>query len=133
MSNTKKIVRLISIDDNAIDQMLIQRLVERSGLVNNFLSFLSAESALKYLESKDSPKVDIVLLDINMPLMDGFEFLEAAVYKLGDKFSKCLVVMLTTSLNAKDLERAENTGIVKEYINKPLTLNHLKELIDSYI
>jgi len=133
LTEKKKIGCLVSIDDNQIDQMLVKRIIERSGLVDEFVSFLSAERALEYFESEDSSPVDIVLLDINMPVMDGFEFLESAVSRVGEQFSQCVVIMLTTSLNPRDIERAKNTGVVKEYVHKPLTIDHLKKLIDSYI
>lgn len=116
------------IDDNQVDQLLSERLINRSGLVQNFLSFLSAEEALEYIRSSEQPAADAILLDINMPRMDGFEFLEAATQELGDRFARIVVMMLTTSLDPKDREKARAYAVVKDYINKPLMMEYVEKI-----
>jgi len=78
----EKIGTLMMIDDNQIDQMLYKRIIERSGLVEKLQSFSMADEALEYLKSEPENWPDVVLLDINMPKMDGFEFLEAALHEI---------------------------------------------------
>lgn len=119
---------LLLIDDNELDQMLYKRIIERSGLVDQTLSFYYAEEALAFLERDRDFRVDVILLDINMPRMDGFEFLQAATERLGENFAKAVVVMLTTSLDPKDVERANSFSAVKDFLNKPLTAEHLKQI-----
>lgn len=109
------------IDDEEIDQMLYKHILNRSGIVQNVISFLSAEEALEYLIRNKDDKIDAIFLDINMPCMTGFQFLEAATEELGTKFVAMVVVMLTTSLNPKDRAKADDFEVVKDYINKPLT------------
>lgn len=116
------------IDDNAVDQELYGRLIKRSGLVATVLSFLSAEDALAHLVARADPAPDAILLDINMPRMDGFDFLEAAVASLGDQFAAVVIMMLTTSLDPRDVERAKRYSVVKDYCDKPLTMAHLERL-----
>jgi len=128
MSGPQKIRRLMMIDDDSIDHKLCRRLVERSGLVEDFVGFLSAEKALAYLRDETQPTVDVILLDINMPRMGGFDFLEAATAQLGEGFAKIVVVMLTTSLDPKDEERAKSFSIVKEFCHKPLLVQHLEKI-----
>ena len=129
MTKTKPLIgTLMIIDDNEVDQKLCRRLVKRSGLVENVLGFLSAEDALGYLRSQTLPAADAILLDINMPKMDGFEFLDTATRELGERFARVVIMMLTTSLNPYDQERARQCPVVKDYCNKPLLLEYLERL-----
>ena len=123
----KVIGTLMMIDDNAIDQMLYKRIVKRSGVAEKVISFNLAEDALAHLQANLDNLPDMILLDINMPRMDGFEFLEAANHTFGAQFS-VVVVMLTTSLDPRDMERARSFDAVKRYIDKPLTVEQLNDL-----
>lgn len=116
------------IDDEDVDQRLYRRVIQRSGLVEELLIFSYADEALQHLEANRDLKVDVIFLDINMPRMNGFEFLEAAARELGDGFAKVVVAMLTTSLSPVDQERAQQFDVVKSYIHKPLTTDHIAEV-----
>lgn len=128
MTNEAPIGTVMLIDDEKADQMMYRRVLKRSGLAANYVSFQYAEEALEYLKKDDREDIDLIFLDINMPRMNGFEFLEVAVRDLGPDFAKVVVVMLTTSLDPQEREKAENTGIVREFINKPLTKEKLEYL-----
>lgn len=130
MSDTPKIKTLMCIDDEHFDQMLYKRVVDRSGLVSNFITFTLAEDALAYLRKKDREEVDVILLDINMPGMDGFEFLERGSEEFGAAFANHVIVMLTTSLNPRDEERAKGFDIVKGMVNKPLVAQNLQQIVE---
>lgn len=121
---------LVLVDDNQIDHMIYRRIAERSKLVRDIRSFYYAEEALDFLRQPDRPEVDVVLLDINMPRMNGFDFLQSATEELGESFAKLVVVMLTTSLDAADQTRAAGYQAVKGYFNKPLTVEHIQELVE---
>ncbi len=124
------IQRLALIDDAEFDQMLYRRLIERSGLVGETLTFLSAEDAIAYFERPDTEPVDAILLDINMPGMSGFDFLDYATGASGATFTHVVIVMLTTSLNPSDLDRAHSYDLVRDYIYKPLEEQHLHQIAD---
>ena len=117
------------IDDNKVDQMMYQRVIDRSGLVGKTIPFFLAVDALEFLSRKETQMPDLILLDINMPRMDGFEFLEAVSAKFGTDFAP-VVIMLTTSLDPNDEARAAQFDVVKSYLSKPLTEAHLQDLID---
>lgn len=122
------IENLMIVDDNEIDQKLYARLAARSGLVGRLHSFTMAPDAIDFLAQPDRPVIDIILLDINMPRMNGFEFLDAATQRFGHDFVRAAVIMLTTSMSDSDRKRAEAYDVVRDYIQKPLVMSHLEEI-----
>ena len=120
-----RIDTVMLIDDERIDRMMYRRVIDRSGLVGQLVTFSYADEALEYLRSRDRPRIDVIFLDINMPRMTGFEFLEAATREFGAAFADLVVVMLTTSLDPRDVARARTIASVRDFVNKPLTQQHL--------
>lgn len=129
MTTQSKLGRVMMIDDEEIDQLMYARILKRSGLADEVIAFTSAEKALDFLLQKDFPGVDLILLDINMPRMSGFDFLEAVRQRIGMAFDIPIVMMLTTSLNPEDKRRASGYEIVKAYVNKPLTPDDLEKAL----
>lgn len=125
MNTAGSLGRVMLIDDERVDQMMYKRILDRSGMARDIIGFTYAEDALAYLADPAQPSVDMIFLDINMPRMTGFEFLEAAGNTLGAGFQTSVVIMLTTSLNRADRERAAKFPLVKAYLNKPLEPEHL--------
>ncbi len=119
---------MLLIDDDSVDQLLYGRVVNQSELVDNVYSFFYAEEALEFMRENRGEGIDVILLDINMPRMSGFDFLEAASTEFGDMFAHIVVVMLTTSLDPSDVERAKSFQVVKAFMNKPLTGEDLQNI-----
>ena len=120
------------IDDNQIDLMMYKRLLARSGSFDNVLGFNQAHAALGYFAANPDDPVDVILLDINMPRMSGFEFLAAAQKQLATHIVDMVLMMLTTSLNLEDIEQARHFDSVKAYITKPLSpriIEHVVKLV----
>ncbi|WP_323770862.1 response regulator [Antarctobacter sp.] len=117
---------LMIIDDNSVDQKLYARIVKKSALVENLHCFLMATDAIDFFAKPERPSIDIILLDINMPRMNGFEFLDEAVARFGPGFVKAAVIMLTTSISDQDRKRASKYEVVRDYIQKPLEVQHLQ-------
>lgn len=111
---------VVLIDDEEIDQMLYKRCLRRAGLTNRVTGFLSAERALDYLARIGQQNVDLILLDVNLPGMSGFDFLDALSPRLGANFNVPIVMMLTVALNPHDQDRAAQHSRVKAFIDKPL-------------
>lgn len=118
---------LASVDDNADDQFLYKRLVKRERLANTFLTFASGPEALDYLSEHGPDSIDAIMLDLNMPRMNGFEFIEAATEAHGEKLSP-IFVMLTSSLNPEDEAKARSMDQIKKFYKKPLTVEVLHEM-----
>ncbi len=123
------------VDDNPDDNFFHEREIKKDHLEATVVVKNSGTEALEYLKSKkDIERLppDLIFLDINMPGMNGWEFLEE--YSLLDnKFqSDVLIIMLTTSDNPDDEERTRTWSNVSDYITKPLTKEKMKVIVDKY-
>lgn len=135
MNENKKVNAVMLIDDNEIDNLINQKMIESINMTDNIFVHSGAKSALEYLKNIEKIKVgsesflpEFIFLDIDMPLMDGFQFVDEFV-KLSD-FTKnyCKVVLLTSSLDPKDITKSKKNSFIVRYLNKPLTQESLKKL-----
>jgi response regulator RpfG family c-di-GMP phosphodiesterase len=121
------------VDDNDTDNFISKRIIEITKFSSNVIVKNSGKSALDYLvDNKESPESipDIIFLDINMPIVDGFVFL----YEY-EKFSnsikdKCRVIILSSSDNKRDIDKIINNDFVIKFVTKPLTEKTLEEIKD---
>lgn len=121
--------QVIMIDDNE-DDLLFSRIVfERSGSDLNLVQFTSAVEALAYFQSGALSQPALVLLDINMPGMGGFEFLEAYQGLPSHLRTSTVIVMLTSSIDDRDRVRALSFPPVKGFVSKPLERNGVADLL----
>lgn len=121
MNQPDKLETLVIIDDDDIFLMLCQRTLKRADVFKNIVTFNYASDALTFLENNKNEKIELIFLDINMPRMNGFEFLAAADESLGDQFRTNIVIMLTTSINPNDIAKSKQFCNVKGYMSKPLS------------
>ena len=133
---SEKYHAVMLIDDNEIDNLINQKMIEASNITGNIFTHTGARSAIEFLKNIEKLEgisanalPDIIFLDIDMPLMDGFQFLDE-FEKLSDETKeKCNIVMLTSSINPQDLNKSKKYKSVKKYINKPLSQENLENLI----
>lgn len=123
----RKYRTVMLIDDNEIDNLINQKMIEAAAITENIYTHTGAKSAIEFLRNMEKLEIasevlpDVIFLDIDMPLMDGFQFLDE-FEKLSSKTKKsCKIVMLTSSINPQDFDRSKKYTNVKLYLNKPLS------------
>src|SRR4051812_47898983 len=105
-----KFKSILLIDDNAADNRYNQIILEEMNIAENIVVAENGLEALDILKKEDNDQPDLILLDINMPKMNGWEFLDA--YKKLNLKENDIVVVLTTSMNPEDKKKAEQiTGV----------------------
>ncbi len=125
-----KYQNVLLIDDNEIDNFINERIISTSYFAKNIIVKKSAQDALNYMKEirneKDLP--EIIFLDLNMPVMDGFGFLQEFA-KMEDKIKNhCKVVVLSSSISPEDIDRASTNPYVFKYLNKPLSDKYLEAI-----
>jgi len=130
MPNDFKKVMLI--DDNEIDLKINSKIISLAKLFEDIIICQSGEQGLDYLSKHidQAEKLpDLILLDIQMPEMDGFEFLDHYKRLPKDFTSRCPVAMLSSTLDFGDIKRAEANAFVVKLLKKPLLPNELAALM----
>lgn len=128
----KKIKSIMLVDDNDVDRFITQKVIESLNFVEQILPFSTAREALNYLKLIEDMDVyqgvfppQIILLDINMPVMDGFAFLDEFDELKTAKQKSILIFMLSSSINHDEIKKANNNKYVSGLISKPLTTAEL--------
>jgi CheY-like chemotaxis protein len=120
-----KVNSILLIDDDSINNFINERLIRKLNVANEIKVALNGEDGLEYIKKNCSSKdgkacPELILLDINMPVMNGFDFIRAFENIEIKNKPKVKIIILTTSRNQKDVEILKSLGNF-EFINKPLT------------
>lgn len=125
--------RFIVIDDSKLDCFIAEKIIKNTGKCESVMSFLQAEDALEFIKTDESPQQypTILLVDIQMPVMSGFQFVEA-FEKLSLSITKRYkIYIISSSINDHDLNKVHNYHSIQQFLNKPLTSNNLSLLLSS--
>lgn len=117
---------LLIVDDDIMIQKLHSMLVKRNEFAEEFYQFGNGQLALDFLKKYDKNQCFIVFLDINMPIMNGWEFMDAINQELLGR--PIFVAIVSSSVDSSDIEKAKNYPQVLAYIDKPLNNNALQLL-----
>lgn len=132
MSSSFNTVMLV--DDNDTDNFISQKIIELTGFSKKIIVKNSGKSALEYLQTNEAQPdnlPELIFLDINMPIVDGFVFL-FEFERFSDVLkNKCKIAILSSSDNKRDIERIVDNQYVIKYITKPLTEEALEEFKNS--
>lgn len=131
----EKINRIMLVDDDEIHSNLCYELILRAGIANHVSIFNDAEEALDHLRSRvgnADELPDVIFLDINMPFMDGWDFLDAYEEFRTQMKKEIMLILLTSSVYKNDIEKAKQYKAVSEYIKTPISIDKLVETRNEY-
>jgi len=127
----KKMTRILLIDDDTITNYINERLITKLGICKEVIVAHNGFEGLAWLRNiinQNNILPDLILLDINMPVMNGIEFLDA-FKKFNFKAKRAVkILLLTTSANSQDMEKVKALGI-NGIVNKPLTEEKIRECL----
>lgn len=133
-----KLSCILLIDDDLATNFINQKIIQKTNLLEHVQIVFNGAEAIDYLsnsgkfEGSNNPKPQLILLDINMPVMDGWEFLDA-YKKLDTQIKKdIIIVMLSSSFNPADKLKAEAIAEVAEFKQKPMSKGSLFDIIRTY-
>lgn len=122
---------VLLVDDDKICNFITETTLNKLGVAKEVHSALNGQEALDLLNSYflgDVAVPDIIFLDLNMPIMDGFQFIDAFKKLDFPKKDNILIVVLTSSINPNDVQRAKSLGI-NNYMTKPISEEKILELL----
>ncbi|KAA1243996.1 response regulator [Aquimarina sp. RZ0] len=123
------------IDDDKATNFFNKYLLMKHDAFKNVTVVQGVKDALEYLQSLDNQlnlKPELIFLDINMPCMNGWDFLEEFAKLKEEIIDNIKVVMLSTSNDPNDLKKASNNKYVNDFINKPLTYSIIDKIIQEH-
>ncbi|MFC3415332.1 response regulator [Algoriphagus hitonicola] len=118
------------VDDDPINNLINKRLLKKMKYSENIYEFLEAEKALENIASLPPTQSIMVFLDINMPVMNGWEFLNEYLIQFENRKDK--IVILSSSIDFQDRQRAMGYDIVSGFLEKPLTLEKIESQMKKY-
>lgn len=117
---------ILLVDDDKIALMISERFILKSGMSADIQKFLNGKEALEHINQHNCAKHCLVFLDINMPVMNGWEFLESI--SGDDKLKELNIVILTSSVDVADVQRSRQYSQVVKYIEKPVSVSTFQQL-----
>ncbi|POP54408.1 response regulator [Zhongshania marina] len=130
-----KLKSVVLIDDCKATNYIHRLIIEKYGFAEAITEFMNGKEAIDYLSTEvdgEFPTPELIFLDLNMPVMNGWEFLESYKHLPSNQQAGVVVVMLTTSLNPDDEAQADNIDGVKAFSSKPLTIEKLDGVLAEF-
>lgn len=132
--NNSKTVSVLLVDDDEINNFISIKLIKKALLNTDIMACLNGRFAIEKLseiQQKDPAQLpDYILLDINMPIMNGWEFLDEYKRLNLDPLGKSKIYIISSSVFSNDINKARSYPLVKDFVSKPLNVDKIKELFD---
>ena len=128
----KKLNCILLVDDDPDDNFYHQIIINEMNIVNHIDIVINGIEAIAYLKKGNQIPPEIIFLDLNMPKMNGWEFLEQYKHLNIAQKAKVLIVILTTSANPDHIKRAKEIQDVTGYETKPLTKELMMEILQQH-
>jgi CheY-like chemotaxis protein len=128
----RKLNCILLVDDDPDDNMYHRIIIEEMNIVNRIDVALNGLEALAYLKKEEQLPPDIIFLDLNMPKMNGWEFLEQYKHLSKEQKAKVVLVILTTSANPDHIKKAQEIEEVTGFETKPLTKQILNDILQEH-
>jgi len=129
-------VNVLLIDDDAIYQFVSCKTLEATGYTNKIKVCSNGEEAFRFLEENMYNSIelpDVVLLDVNMPVMNGWQFLDAYQSLKPNLTKEIQIFLVTSSMNDQDKEYSKRYNCVQDYIVKPLVREKITEILSHVV
>ena len=134
MNLQKKNICLV--DDDRIYQFTARKILESTGKINDIQAFYNGEDALAFLQTNTRNAdilPDVIFLDINIPVLDGRDFLKESEKMLPSFPKKIIVYMVSSSVDDSDIKRSEEFGTITAYVIKPVSKERFEQLLDEAV
>ena len=128
----KRLDSILLVDDDEDDNYYHQIIIEKMNIVRQVDTAMNGIEAIAYLKNENINPPDLIFLDLNMPKMNGWEFLEAYKNLNLSQKAKVLIIILTTSANPDHIRRAKEIQEVTGFETKPLSKEILTEILEEH-
>lgn len=126
-------MHFIVVDDSKLDCFIAEKIIQNTGRCESVRTFQQASDALTYIKELPSHNPGTILfIDIQMPVMNGFEFVESFEQLPQEIKSAYIIYMLSSSINENDIAKVKGYPSVKQFLNKPLTGKTMTVLLEEY-
>lgn len=130
----RTLTKICIVDDDDIYRFTIERTLESLELATKTMTFSDGEQAINFISdhhNEDAELPDIIFLDIDMPVMDGFQFMEE-YEKIKSNVAKDMTIyMVSSSMDPVDIDSAKKIASISDYIVKPISSDRLKSILED--
>lgn len=130
-----KKVKIALVDDDTTYRFITKKIISKQENVESINTFINGLEALNYLKenaNQDTALPDILFLDLFMPIMDGWQFLNEFANLKSNYLNKMKIYICTSSISPHDVERAKSISAVSDYIIKPISKTKLIDILNQH-
>ncbi|WP_420581547.1 response regulator [Reichenbachiella sp.] len=124
-----QIEHVLLVDDDVPTNFIHEVILKKSNRFKQIHSVLSATEALNYLQAK---RPNLIFLDINMPALSGWDFIDQFRSLPIEQKEDIVIVMVSTSMDPKDKQRAEVCSEIREFVSKPMSVEKIEDIVVSH-